>query len=690
MKFKNLIFLFIFFITPISSSSSNFTLFGTAHINKTTISLTQNPNPNCNSNPPLNTGRIFSKNPVRVLDSGFNSTTTLSFSTHFSFTIIPHCLPGEGLAFVITSDSVSLPYSVNCIGLPKDLNPNSNSLDEFSTSNSYGFFAVEFDTSYDQNFGDINDNHVGIDLDSIFSIASVDLVTNGVDLRNGGKVINSWIEYNSSKKVVQVWVGYDRVRPVSPILVAPVDLSKKFNGFMYVGFSGSSGKGSDSYMINSWEFKMFGSESGFQNFDVEAVGLNDCLICFPEGLVQENGPAPKTGQGLRSDHHSGKKVLSLVLKLLVYNLGLLLVIGVGVVIFFVLRKARNRGQNGPEEAPARMPTYHEDTNTMPKRFKFSEIRSATKGFNRNLIIGEGVSAIVYKTDINIAVKRFKTGSYGSQFASEFVTIVGSLRHKNLMKLQGWCCEKNELILVYEYMPNGSLVKMLHNPENDLSFKSRLNILLGVSSALVYLHEECERPIIHRNVKSCNIMLDSNYMPKLGDFGMAELYEHGSRTHDLTVSARCMGYLAPEYVYSGVPTVKTDVYSFGVVVLEVASGRPAVDKYGAVVTDWVWDLWEEKKLVAAADGNLMGRFNRVEMEKVLSVGLICVHPNYRMRPTMKDVMKMLKGEMAVKLPAVKPTVMIQSVTTERSPEMVLRSGGDDSITIWGTPASHFSK
>lgn len=678
-------FLFIFFLSFISiiASSSppfNFTVYGTADVNHTSIILTQNLH-NCTPNAHhSNIGRVFYKNPIRFLDSTFNS--TVSFSTRFSFIIIPPpppCLAGEGIAFLITTDSNSLPHSVGCIGLPK-------SLDQFSSDSS--FLAVEFDTSFDQGLGDINDNHVGIDVDSIFSVASVDLKSIGIDLKSG-KRITAWIEYRNSAKIIQIWVGYTRVKPESPILVAPLDISKRFNGFMYVGFSGSNGRGSATHLIDNWKFKT--SESVPPNIEVETVASENCLICFPEDSGQDE--EHKTGS---SNHrHSDKRVLELALGLL----GLIVILILLTVCLVVLYVCFMKRRNPSEEEPQICSRFQE--NRMPRRLKLSEIRSATKGFCRNQIVSEGVSAIVYEASLpwcgNVAVKRFihanKTGSFNGQFVTEFVKMVGSLRHKNLVQLHGWCCEKKELILVYEFITNGSLNKILHHrapANNSLSFDWRSKILLGVSSALVYLHEECEKQIIHRNVKTSNIMLDADFAPKLGDSGIGELYDHNSRARDGTLQAGAIGYLAPEYVFSGVPTVKTDVYSFGVVVLEVASGRPAVDEGGMLVTDWVWDLWERKTLVAGADPTLIGRFNGIDMEMMLMVGLICVHPNYQMRPIMKEVVQMLQGGLVPNLPAAKPTVMIQSVVVERSPEVVVGCGGDDGVTQWGTPKSHFSK
>ncbi|KVH99550.1 Concanavalin A-like lectin/glucanase superfamily, partial [Cynara cardunculus var. scolymus] len=482
------------FISIIASSSPplNFTVYGTADVNHTSIILTQNLH-NCTSNAQhSNIGRVFYKNPIRFLDSSFNS--TVSFSTRFSFIIIPPpplCLAGEGVAFLITSDSNSLPHSVGCIGLPK-------SIDQLSDSS---FLAVEFDTSFDQGLGDINDNHVGIDVDSIFSIASVDLMSTGIDLKSG-KRITAWIEYRNSEKIIQIWVGYTQIKPENPILVAPLDISKRFNGFMYVGFSASNGRGSATHLIDNWRLKT--SESVPPNIEVETVKSENCLICFPE----DSGKDEEDKKGSSNHHHySDKRVLELALGLLGLNVILILLTVCLVLLYVCFMKRRNPSKKPTEEPQICSSRFQE--NRMPRRLKLSEIRSATKGFCRNQIVSEGVSAILYEASLpscgNVAVKRFinanKTSSFEGQFVTEFVKMAGSLRHRNLVQLQGWCCEKKELILVYEFITNGSLDKILHHPtpaNNSLSFDARSKILLGVSSALVYLHEECEKPIIHRN------------------------------------------------------------------------------------------------------------------------------------------------------------------------------------------------
>ncbi|GAV70174.1 Pkinase domain-containing protein/Lectin_legB domain-containing protein [Cephalotus follicularis] len=552
------------------------------------------------------------------------------------------------------------------------------------------FVAVEFDTTFDPSLGDINGNHIGIDANSVISFASVDAVSGGIDLKTGKK-ITAWIEYRDSVQLMRVWVGYSpKIKPPSPVLVAQIDLSKQLREYMHVGFSASNGQGSAIHLVDSWRFRTYGSLPSLSPID--AVEEGDCFMCPPEDSYNNVSP---------NDHHEirikiGDKELGLGgLAAFLFSIFVILV----VFCFFMIRRKRCICSRSNEGQACR-----DQMNRVPSRLSLSEIRSATMGFHRNRIVGQGASATVYKGSLPsgdaVAVKRFekanKINCTRNPFATEFGTMVGCLRHKNLVQLQGWCCEGTELLLVYEYLPNGSLDKILHKTGNSsisLLWEQRLNIVLGVGSALSYLHEECERQIIHRDVKTCNIMLDAEFNAKLGDFGLAEVYEHSSDTREATIPAGTMGYLAPEYVYSGVPTEKTDVYSYGVVVLEVASGRRPVDDDGTVLVDWVWVLWEKGKLFEAVDSRLKGKFNDVEMERMLMVGLSCVHPDYEKRPTIKEAVRSLRGETPLPLlPVRKPTVRIRSVLPADS-EDVLNFGGDHSPgcddTPWLTPRSNFN-
>ncbi|XP_007019440.2 PREDICTED: L-type lectin-domain containing receptor kinase S.6 [Theobroma cacao] len=657
---------------------NNITLYGDAFFRNNGISLTQETT--ClPSSSPANIGRALYAYPIRFLD--FKNKTTASFSCRFSFSIIPNplCPFGDGIVFLITSNADSFSFSNGYIGLPqRDLNSQDS------------FFAVEFDTSFNPSVGDINGNHIGVDVNTVVSFASVDVVSKGVDLKSGKK-ITAWIEYRDSAKLIQIWVSYSSTKPPSPVLVAQIDLSTQFKEYMHVGFSASNGQGSAMHTVDRWRFKTFRTYRPSVN-PIDAIEEGYCFMCSPEDS-STNSPR------IYRPHKRSFKMGNMAVALGCLTISVVFVIAIiAVICFFAVRKKRDVGRRGK-----RIQTRVQ-MNNVPTRLSLAEIKSATMGFHRNRIVGEGASAVVYKGSLPsagaVAVKRFDQSNKEcgrNPFTTEFATMMGCLKHKNLVQIQGWCCEGSELILVYEYLPNGSLDKLLHKNSDSATFLSwslRLNIVLGVASALTYLHEECARQIIHRDVKTCNIMLDDEFNAKLGDFGLAEVYEHSCASREATIPAGTIGYLAPEYVYCGVPTVKTDVYSFGVVVLEVATGKRPVAEDGAVLVDWVWDLWVRRKLIEAADCSLSGRYHVLEMERMLKVGLCCVHPNHEKRPTVKEAARILRGEASLPLlPSMRPTVTIRSNLFADS-EDILNIGGDHSPSGddagWLTPKSHFSK
>ncbi|PHT62957.1 L-type lectin-domain containing receptor kinase VIII.2 [Capsicum annuum] len=305
---------------------------------------------------------------------------------------------------------------------------------------------------------------------------------------------------------------------------------------------------------------------------------------------------------------------------------------------------------------------------MPKEFSYKELKIATKGFDATRIIGHGAFGTVYKGILSetgdiVAVKKCSHNGQGkAEFLSE-LSIIGTLRHRNLVRLQGWCHEKGEILLVYDLMPNGSLDKALFESRMILPWQHRRKILLGVASALAYLHQECENQVIHRDIKSSNIMLDEGFNARLGDFGLARQIEH-DKSPDATVAAGTMGYLAPEYLLTGRATEKTDVFSYGAVVLEVASGRRPIEKettpptsgLNSNLVEWVWGLHKEGKLLSAADSRLNLEYDEQEMTRVLLVGLACSHPDPIARPTMRGVVQMLVGEAEVPIvPRAKPAM-----------------------------------
>ncbi|KAK8983349.1 hypothetical protein V6N11_073769 [Hibiscus sabdariffa] len=315
----------------------------------------------------------------------------------------------------------------------------------------------------------------------------------------------------------------------------------------------------------------------------------------------------------------------------------------------------------------------------PREFSYKELYAATRGFHSSRIIGRGAFGNVYKAAFASsgsvsAVKRSRHSSEGkTEFLAE-LSIIAGLRHKNLVQLQGWCAEKGELLLVYEFMPNGSLDTVLHQePGNGilLTWSHRQNIAVGLASVLAYLHQECEQQVIHRDIKTSNIMLDGNFNPRLGDFGLARLMDH-DKSPVSTLTAGTMGYLAPEYLQYGKATEKTDVFSYGVVILEVACGRRPIEREGGInsqkmvnLVDWVWALFGEGRIIEAADKRLNGDFKEEEMRKLLLVGLSCAHPDSAVRPSIRRVLQILNNEAdPIAVPKMKPSLTFScSLTVE---------------------------
>ncbi|XP_023547685.1 receptor like protein kinase S.2-like [Cucurbita pepo subsp. pepo] len=310
----------------------------------------------------------------------------------------------------------------------------------------------------------------------------------------------------------------------------------------------------------------------------------------------------------------------------------------------------------------------------PRIFSFAELYIGTKGFSAEEILGSGGFGKVYRAYLPsdgtmAAVKCLaeKGEKFEKTFVAELVA-VAHLRHRNLVRLRGWCVHEDQLFIVYDYMPNRSLDRVLfRRPENggtDLSWKQRVKIVRGLAAALFYLHEQLETQIIHRDVKTSNVMLDSNYNAKLGDFGLARWLEHDleyqnsvpSMSHhqfrlvETTKIGGTIGYLPPEsFQRRSIATAKSDVFSFGIVLLEVVSGRRAVDLTcpddQIVLLDWFRKLSDDGMPLLGGDNRLPdGSYNLIEMERLIHLGLLCTLQSPLYRPNMKWVVEALSGGM----------------------------------------------
>lgn len=279
------------------------------------------------------------------------------------------------------------------------------------------------------------------------------------------------------------------------------------------------------------------------------------------------------------------------------------------------------------------------------------------------LVGVGGFGRVYKgvlqsSKLEIAVKRVSHDSKQGmkEFIAEVVSI-GRLQHRNLVQLLGYCRRKGELLLVYEYMANGSLDKHLYS-EGDkrvLDWDQRLQIIKGIASGLLYLHEEWEKVIVHRDIKTSNVLLDSEMNSRLGDFGLARLYDRGADPLTTHVVGT-IGYLAPELGRSSKATPLTDIFAFGIFILEVTCGRRPIMQVPEgeqhVLVDWVLEHWHKGSITEIVDTKLHGNYNVDEVCLVLKLGLLCSHPLSNARPNIRQVMKYLTGDMA--MPELVPT------------------------------------
>ncbi|XVE69223.1 hypothetical protein DITRI_Ditri09bG0135000 [Diplodiscus trichospermus] len=562
-------------------------------------------------------GHAFYSSPIQFKNSSSNS-KVFSFSTAFVFAMVPEYpkLGGHGFAFTISP-------SKDLSGFPSQYLGLLNASDNGNSTNH--IFAVEFDTVKDLEFEDIDDNHVGIDLNSLESNASdsaayflENSTKQQLNLKSG-KMIQAWVDYDSARNRLEVKISPFSEKPRVSILSLDVDLSQILEDYMFVGFSASTGLLASSHYVLGWSFNMSG----------QAESLS--LPSLP------SLPRPKP-------NHT-------VLILCVTFSAVLVMMLIAFISFYFIRKLKNAYIIEAWELEVG-----------PHRFSYQELKKATKGFRDKELLGFGGFGRVYKgtlpsTNTQVAVKQIshesKQGVGG--FVSEIASI-GRLRHRNLVQLLGWCRCRGDLLLVYDYMPNGSLDKYLFDePKRVLSWEERFKIIKGVASGLLYLHEEWEQTVIHRDIKAANVLLDSELNGRLGDFGLAKLYEHGANPSTTRVVGT-LGYLAPELTKTGKPTTSTDVFAFGALLLEVVCGRRPIEPKALpeelILVEWVWERWQCGAVLEVMDPKLNGDFDELEAIVVIKLGLMCSNDAPEARPTIRQVVRYLEGEVA--LPEVVPS------------------------------------
>ncbi|KAJ3698912.1 hypothetical protein LUZ61_002617 [Rhynchospora tenuis] len=287
-------------------------------------------------------------------------------------------------------------------------------------------------------------------------------------------------------------------------------------------------------------------------------------------------------------------------------------------------------------------------------FNLSVLRVATINFAEENKLGEGGFGAVYKGILpdgrEIAVKKLsERSSQGLGELKNELLLVAKLQHKNLVRLHGVCLEDQEKLLVYEYVPNKSLDQILFDTEKRhiLDWGIRYKIIYGIARGLLYLHEESQFRIIHRDLKASNILLDAEMNPKISDFGLARLFERDQTREFTRRIAGTFGYISPEYAMHGQFSTKSDVFSYGVLVLEIIAGKknstPLENEEIDHLLSFVWDHWTTGTITEVVDPFLGQNYPMNETLKCIQIGLLCVQDNSAHRPTMSNVAVMLSGE-----------------------------------------------
>ncbi|XP_027151632.1 protein NSP-INTERACTING KINASE 3 isoform X1 [Coffea eugenioides] len=370
----------------------------------------------------------------------------------------------------------------------------------------------------------------------------------------------------------------------------------------------------------------------------------NCSVVYPEPLSFP--PNSVTGQSGSKSHHMA------IAFGVSFGAAFLVIIVIGLLVW---RRYRHNQQiffdvNGNDQYDPEVCLGH------LRRYTFKELRAATDHFSSKNILGRGGFGIVYKGRLNdssvVAVKRLKDyNALGGeiQFQTEVETISLAV-HRNLLRLSGFCSTENERLLVYPYMPNGSVASRLKDHVHGrpvLDWSRRKKIALGTARGLVYLHEQCDPKIIHRDVKAANILLDEDFEAVVGDFGLAKLLDH-RESHVTTAVRGTVGHIAPEYLSTGQSSEKTDVFGFGILLLELITGQKALDfgrgaKQKGIMLDWVKKLHQDAKLELMVDKDLKNDYDNVELEEMVQVALLCTVFNPSNRPKMSEVLRMLEGD-----------------------------------------------
>ncbi|KAK4286002.1 hypothetical protein QN277_002620 [Acacia crassicarpa] len=427
--------------------------------------------------------------------------------------------------------------------------------------------------------------------------------------------------------------------------------------------------------------------TAYANLDIRDGG-SGCLVWFKDLIDMKQ--LPQGGQDIfirvpaseldffeekRYWNNNKRKLIGITVGSITINMSVILIV---FGLIRCARKSKLKRSGKTKIYYSRNPCYNdlrmEDTEI--QIFDLSVIVKATNNFSNINKLGEGGFGSVYKGTLGhgqeLAVKRLS--EYSIQGLEEFkneVLLIAKLQHRNLVKLLGCCIEREEKLLIYEYMPNKSLDQFIFDEIRSklLDWTKRFHIINGIARGLVYLHQDSRLRVIHRDLKTSNILLDTNLNPKISDFGLARTLWGDQIEAKTNRIAGTYGYMSPEYVMHGDFSIKSDVFSFGVILLEIISGKKNrgfsdLENYLNLL-GYAWRLWREGMALELMDQALGERFNPSEVIQCIQVGLLCVQQRPEDRPDMSSVVLMLNGEKSLPDPHV-PAYYIERKIPEADP------------------------
>lgn len=441
----------------------------------------------------------------------------------------------------------------------------------------------------------------------------------------------------------------------------------------------------------------------------KTLNVNSCRACLENAsnsilgcLPWSEGRALNTGCFMRySDINflnpiprgSSSRGTIIIIVVAVVSSVIVLVVATIIGVYFWKNKKIEQKRKGSNDVEKLVKTLNDSS----LNFKYSTLEKATSSFDESNKLGQGGFGIVYKGVLpdgrEIAVKRlfFNNKHRAADFYNE-VNIISSVEHKNLVRLLGCSCSGPESLLVYEFLPNKSLDRFIFDSSKGkaLNWEKRFDIIIGTAEGLVYLHENTNARIIHRDIKASNILLDSRLRAKIADFGLARSFQE-DKSHISTAIAGTLGYMAPEYLAHGQLTEKADVYSYGVLLLEIVTGRQTnrskTIEYSDSLVTLAWKHFLHRTMEELFDPNLMLQnyinFNvKNEVKRVLHVGLLCTQEIPSLRPSMSTVLRMLvKKEEELPTPTNPPFIdedTMELNDTMENPLHPLRSSDSASI------------